>query len=103
MKTYAIYNNDDSECEYTFTHEKKDDESIYKLYRSNSKQWTSPGEELLSACDNGDGIVLSEKIEKKIDYSSFGELRLFFSLINCIDGNLSSNYHYVDIEKFKPI
>ena len=70
--------------EYDIIVEMLPDGTKYTLMASNSPEWTESyvGSELISAFDDGNGIVLSNNINKKMKYYDFAQVLVLFDFIN---------------------
>jgi hypothetical protein len=101
MEKFRIYSKEDGgKWEYTITVEKTDAGTHYTLYRSETPSWTYPGEKIMSAFDNGNGINFSKSINCKVDYSDFAELFVLYSFISKYDSQLMSQYEMIGDHHF---
>lgn len=97
MKNYAILNSD-KEYEYDLTIEDTDAGTKYTLLRSNKSEWTNPGEEIISAVDNGNGIELSQSFSSKLNYFDLLEVSILLNVIRKFETNLAADYLIVDVD-----
>lgn len=96
-KHYKVFN-DKNSYEYDISVLQEEKRTRYVLFRSNSEFWTSPGKEVISAIDDGNGITLSKKVGNKIDYHVFVELHILFSIILVLDQEKGSMSKYKLVE-----
>ena len=92
-KKYLIYCNTEKKHLFTIDVIESGDDVTYKLSRSHDDTWSEPGEELLSLSDDGNGVKFDRKINKNLDYSDLGHLRL---LLNFADSraHISDDYDF---------
>jgi len=89
-KTYQVLQklNGTEAYEYDITIEMLPDGTKYTLMASNSPEWSESyiGSELISAFDDGNGIVLSERVNKKLTYYEFAQATILFDFLNKKEG-----------------
>ena len=97
MKKFKILDQKTGKWEYTFTIE--EDVTIkYKLFYSEMKEWTNPGEMLMSIEDTGNGFVMESSISEEVDYNTFDVLYTLFRMIRLNDENLCPDYEFINFE-----
>ena len=77
-------NEDGYRHDYDVTVELTDDGTLYTMYRSKNNYWDESvrGEKVMSILDDGDGITISPKVGKNLDYAETAELFALLSFIN---------------------
>jgi hypothetical protein len=70
--------------EYDIIVEMLPDGTKYTLMASNSPEWSESyiGSELINAFDDGNGIILSKGVNKKLTYYEFAQATILFDFIN---------------------
>jgi hypothetical protein len=96
MTTYNIYCNETHAFEYVFSVFTGENGKYYELRRSNDDHWSTPGEILIGATDNGNAIKFVKKNRKSLKYSQFAEMNLFLNLIKHNDEFLMGSYHVIE-------
>lgn len=93
---YSIKSIAENKVEFIIESKEVEGGTKYTMFRSNDRSiWTRPGEELISAYDDGNGLHLDRSFGTAIDYSDFAEVLLFFSAIKAIDTNMIESYEIV--------
>ena len=103
MTTYNIYCKDENSFEYVFSACTGLKGVRYQLQRSDASHWTNPGELVLSALDNGNGIKFSEKLGKSLDYAQIAELTIFLNLVRLHDEGLMGEHYVIDADAMQKI
>lgn len=94
MKTFKIFAA--GKHDYDVCIEETDEGTLYSLYRSDAIHWTFPGELVISAKDDGNIIKLSQKMGKKIDYSTLVEIKILFNMIVNQDKNMTHQHEAIE-------
>lgn len=97
MKKFKILDRKTGSWEYTFTIE-SEGTTKYSLFYSEMKEWTNPGEMLISIEDTGNGFVMESSISAEVDYHTFDVLYTLFRMIRLNDENLCPDYEFIDFE-----
>ena len=97
MKEFKIFA--ENIHEYDIFIDDTDDGTKYSLYYSVAGHWTNPGELIISALDTGNGIKLSEKMGKSLDYGEFGNIALLFNFILNVDISMSPKYNVIRVDE----
>lgn len=97
MKEFKIFA--ENKYEYDIFIDDTDDGTKYSLYYSGSGHWTYPNELIISALDTGNGIKLSEKMGKSLDYSEFGNIALLFNFILNVDINIAPKHNVIRVDE----
>jgi len=99
-KTYKVFDDTDKSCQYTITVKENSAGNSYTLNRSTDPEWINPGELILSAVDNGNGIKFSKKQNMNLEYDEFSELAILSSFIVKYDRNLMGDVRIVEETNF---
>ena len=85
-RTYQVFQklNGHEAHEYNIIIEMLPDGTRYTLMASDSPEWSESyvGSELITAFDDGNGIILDENISKKMTYYEFAQLTILLDFIN---------------------
>lgn len=96
MKEFKVFS-EENKHEYDIFADDSDDGTKYSLHYSNASHWTYPGELVLECVDTGNEIKFSEKLGKKIDYSTFGEVIILMNFVRGFDKNLMFKYRAIPV------
>ena len=97
MKEFKIFA--ENIHEYDIFVDDADCGTAYSLHYSGATHWTNPNELIISAIDHGNGIKLSEKIGKSLDYSEFGNIALLFNFILNVDISMAPKYNVIRVDE----
>lgn len=84
MKRHLVINIEENDLEYVIEVNNTDKGTEYVLSRSGSACWTEHcrHEVLLTLLDDGNGVKVTPKIGKELDYAHLSQLQLLFQFVS---------------------
>lgn len=83
MEQYLIINEVNDDIEYVINIITDDKGTNFVLKRSNSQSWLPHirGTHALTITDTGNGVIVSPKLDKKVDYNRYTEVSILMNFI----------------------